>query len=487
VAAWGSGFAAPWALGLYIGTFAILGWLVLWYEREAQGASSGWAHRWVARLTGGSDLSWIDARLLTAVAAGAFALGAIANAALGAYACSAPGPSDLTTLFTSGQEFLRGGDPFTITACGVSGNPVPAGMASVLLDALGSLGGEVGTLLVWGAVSVALVPLVWSLAGTRRAVTTVGILVSFLYLPVVAVQVDGASLAIVPLAVLLVLYLARRGWARAAAIGGFLATGRFPALFPILAATGRAGARRAIAFASALGIFAAVTLISIAIYGSAFPGPVFFAQFARGDSSLNYWGVLQGEGWLNTSSALTIVQASLTIVLVGVTWVWARSALGAIAIVLTGTVLLTQYLSFTALIFLLPVALFGSRARWWLWAIGLVAISNYLLAIQSYASIGGSAIPSYVLDLALTVLVLGLLIELLRTELARYPSPEGSIEAAMSGDERPAPRARDSPSRASGLHPTPLRSRLGRENAESYPRGAAPRREPTLEIRERVI
>jgi len=130
--------------------------------------------------------------------------------------------------------------------------------------------------------------------------------------------------------------------------------------------------------------------------------------------------------------------------------VWARSALGAIAIVLTGTVLLTQYLSFTALIFLLPVALFGSRARWWLWAIGLVAISNYLLAIQSYASIGGSAIPSYVLDLALTVLVLGLLIELLRTELARYPSPEGSIEAAMSGDERPAPRARDSPSRAGG-------------------------------------
>ncbi len=454
MAAWGSGFAAPWALGLYIGIFAILGWLVLWYEREAQGPSSGWAHRWVTRLTGGNDLSWIDARLLTAIAAGAFALGAIANAALGAYACSAPGPSDLTTLFTSGQEFLRGGNPFMIAACGVSGNPVPAGMASVLLDALGSLGGEVGTLLVWGAVSVALVPLVWSLAGTHRAVTTVGVLVSFLYLPVTAVQVDGASLAIVPLAVLLVLYLARRGWTRAAAIGGFLATGRFPALFPILAATGRAGARRAIAFASALAIFAAVTLISIAIYGSDFTGPVFFAQFARGDFSLNYWGVVQGEGWLTPSSALTIVQASLTIVLVGVTWAWARSALGAIAIVLTGTVLLTQYLSFTALIFLLPVALVGSRARWWLWAIGLVAISNYLLAIQSYASIGGSAILSYALDLALTVLVLGLLIELLRTELARHRRPEGSIGAAGPEDERPAPRAHDSPSRASGLHPT---------------------------------
>ncbi|MFZ0699066.1 MAG: hypothetical protein WAN74_02580 [Thermoplasmata archaeon] len=461
MAAWGSGFAAPWALALYIGIFAALGLLVLWYDSAEHGAWRERARGWVHRLSGASELSWIDARLLTAIAAGAFAAGAIANAALGAYACSAPGPSDLTTLFTSGQEFLRGGSPFTITACGVSGNPVPAGMASVLLDALGSLGGEVGVLLIWGAVSVALIPLVWSLAGARRTGTTLWVLVSFLYLPVVAVQVDGASLAIVPLAILLMLYLARRGWVLAAGVGGFLATGRFPALFPVLAATGRAGARRTAAFAGALGVFAAVTLVTIAIFGSDFTGPVFFAQFSRGNFSLEYWGVLQGEGWLNPSTALTVVQALLIIVLVGVTWLWARSTLGAIAILLIGTVLLTQYLSFTALIFLLPVALLGCRARWWLWAIGLVAISNYLLAIQSYASVGGSAVPSYVLDLVLTGLLLGLLIELFRTELLRRPAPGRSSDPSTLSEESVAADASARP---------PQRT----EPRSSAPRVAAP-------------
>ncbi len=426
MAAWGSGFASHPVLALYIGILAVLGLLVLWYDDPDHARWSARVRRWATRLSGGGDLAWIDARLLTAIAAGGFALGAVANAALGAYACSAQGPSDLTTLFTSGQEFLRGGNPFTITECGVAGNPVPAGMASVLLDALGSLGGEVGILLVWGAVCVALIPLVWSLAGGSRVATTVWVLVSFLYLPVVAVQVDGASLAIVPLAVLLVLYLARRGWTRAASVGGFLATGRFPALFPILGATGRAGSRRAAAFAGALGVFAAVTLVTIAVYGSDFTGPVFFLQFARGDFSLNYWGILQGEGWLAPSTGVTVVQALLTIVLVGVTWAWARSSVGAAAIVLTGAVLLSQYLSFTALVFLLPVVLVGSRARWWLWAIGLVAITNYLLAIQSFASVGGSVLPSYILDVVLTGLLVGLLTDLVRGELVRSSPSDGS-------------------------------------------------------------
>jgi len=446
VAAWGSGFASPPVLALYITILAVLGLLVLWYDAPDHVRWRARARRWATRLSGDSDLSWIDARLLTALAAGSFAVGAVMNAALGAYACSPAGPSDLTTLFTSGQEFLRGGNPFTITACGVSGNPVPAGMASVLLDALGSLGGEVGILVVWGAVSVALIPLVWALAGGSRVVTTVWVLVSFLYLPVVAVQVDGASLAIVPLAVLLVLYLARRGWRWAAAFGGFLATGRFPALFPILGATGRAGPRRTAAFAGVLGVFAVVSLATFSVYGSDFTGPVFFLQFARGDFSLNYWGVLEGGGWLAPSTAVTVVQALLTIVLVGVTWVWARSTVGAVAVVLTGIVLLAQYLSFTALVFLLPVALLGPRARWWLWAIGLVAISNYILAIQSLASVGGSVLPSYALDLVLTGLLVGLLVDLFRTELARSPSPGGlSVVPALRAEPVGPPSADDAP------------------------------------------
>lgn len=212
-------------------------------------------------------------------------------------------------------------------------------------------------------------------------------------------------------------------------MGGFLSTGRFPALFPILGATGRSGHRRAVALVSALGLFAAVTGVSIAVYGSSFTGPVFLLQFTRGGLALNYWGVLEGLGWLVPSTGVTIAQAALTIVLVGVAWGWARTTLGAIAIILTGVVLLAQFLSFDELVFLLPVALIGTRARWWLWAIGLVAVSNYvcLLAFQSVAQVGGSPLPSYALDLVLTVLLLGLLVELLRTEL------EVPLKAADSG------------------------------------------------------
>lgn len=429
MAAWGSGFAAPVALTAYIGIFAVIGGLLLCYDSPGHPRWRAWVRARVLRFS--RDISWLDARLLTICAAGAFALGAVANAVLGAYACSPAGPADLTTLFTSGREFLGGGNPFTITACGVSGNPVPAGMASVLWDALGSFAGEPGVLLLWGVVSVALIPLVWILAEGNRAVVTLSVLVSFLYLPIVAVQADGASLAIVPLAVLLVLYLGRRGWAAAAAIGGFLATGRFPALFPILSATGRAGSRRILALALALGVFGAVTVATISVYGNDFIGPVFFAQFARGNFSLNYWGILQGEGWLGPSTAVTAVQSTLTILLVVVTWIWCRTALGAAAIVLTGTVLLSQYLSYTVLIFLLPVALIGTRARWWLWAVGLVAISNYLLAIQSYASLGGSALPSYALDLLTTALLLGLVVELFQGEVGApaCPGPTGLPES----------------------------------------------------------
>jgi hypothetical protein len=435
VPAWESGFTAPLVLAAFIALVALAGFLVLWYESPTHGPWRARVRRWGERLTGRASLSWIDAQLLTIAAAAAFALGASINWALGAYGCGANGPSDLITLWTSGQAFLHGSDPFTITACGMSGNPVPAGMASVLLDALGGLGGPAGILLVWGTVSVAIIPLVWALSEQAPAATTVWVLASFLYIPIVAVQVDGASLALVPLAILLVLYLARRGWARAAAIGGFLSTGRFPTLFPILGATGQAGPRRAVAFASALGTFAAVTAVSIAVYGTSFTGPVFLLQLARGGFALNYWGVLEGVGWLAPSTGVTLVQAALTIVLVGVAWAWARSTLGAVAIVLTGAMLLTQFLSFTELVFLLPIALIGTRTRWWLWAIGLVAISNYLLAFQLLASVGGSPLPSYALDLVLTILLIGLLVELLRTELKVHPDVPDTGTAA-----RPDPK-----------------------------------------------
>lgn len=442
---WGGGFTAPLILVGFIAVAALAGFFVLWYESPGHWIWRAWVRRGSERLTGRADLTWVNVWVLTTVAAAVFTLGAGVNWALGVYGCSPGGPSDLITLWTSGHAFLHGGDPFTITACGTSGNPVPAGLASVFIDAVGSLGGLAGILLVWGAVSVAIIPLIWTLSEQTPAIATVWVLVSLLYFPIVAAQVDGASLALVPLAILLTLYLARLGWVRAAAVGGFLSTGRFPALFPILGATGRAGSRRAVAFVSALGLFAAVTGVSVAVYGASFTGPAFFLQFTREGFTLNYWGVLEGLGWLVPSTGVTIVQTALTIALVVVVWGWARSTLGAVAIVLTGIVLLAQFLSFDELVFLLPVALIGTRARWWLWAIGLVAISNYLylLAFQPVASVGNSAVPSYALDFVLTALLLGLLVELLRTEIERWPKePDSGFEVRSDSKIAGAAEAR---------------------------------------------
>jgi hypothetical protein len=425
-------YTSPLGFGASIGTIAVVGFLVLWYDSPDHGV---WRHavRTAAeRLTGRSDLSWIDAPLLTAVAACSFAAAAIATWVVGGYGCTPSGPSDLTTLVTSGHAFLHGGDPFTITACGISTNPVPAGLASVLLDALGSLAGPAGVLVVWGTVSAAVIPLLWSIGGADRAVATVFVLSSFLYLPIVAVQIDGASLALVPVAVLFVLFLARRGWPTAAAVGGLLSTGRFPAVFPILGASGRAGPRRLAAAAAAVGVFGTVSAATFLAYGSRFTGPVFWMQFGRSNFALNYWGLLQAEHWLGPSTAVTVVQASLTVVLVAVVWARARSPLGAVALVLTGTILLAQFLSFTELVFLVPVALVGVRARWWLWAIGVVASTNYLLALRSLSWLGGPWRFSYALDLLLTALVVGLFVDLLRAELG-VARPEAPTPTTVAG------------------------------------------------------
>ena len=424
---------SPALLGGYVALIAVGGLLVLWYESPRHTTWRRWVRARALRLTGRPDLSWVTAPLLAALAAAGFAVVVAVLWAVGEYRCTSSGPPDLMTLVASGRAFLTGGDPFTITACGLAGNPVPAGMASVLLDGLGALAGPVGILLVWGGISVAVVPLVWRLAGDDRATATAFVLASFLYLPIVAVQVDGASLALVPVTTLLVVSLARQGWPAAAAVGGFLATGRFPALFPIVGASGRAGRLRLPISAAALGAFATVTLLTVAVYGARFTGPVFFMQFARSNFALNYWGLLEGEGWLEPSTAVTVVQALATVVLVAVVWAWARSEVGAVAIVLTGTVLLTQYLSFTELVFLLPVALVGPNARWWLWAIGAVAATNYLLALRSLASVGGQFVLSYALDLALTVLLVGLLIDLLRGELRLRSRESATLLPARPG------------------------------------------------------
>lgn len=439
-----TGFSAPLALTGFIVLFALAGALVLWGESPEPSRVGRRLRQLVYWSTGRRDLAWVDLPLLVTIATVGIASAAVVTWLGGDYHCTAAGPPDVLTLVTSGQAFLHGGDPFLITACGHSGNPVPAGLASVLLDAVGSLAGPAGILTVWGLVSVGLLVLVWVLGGGGRRASTVFVLTSFLYLPIVAAQVDGATLAIVPVTVLLAVYLGRRRPWLGAGVGGFLATGRFPAIFPVVSAAGRAGARRWGVSCLGIGAFAAVSVATFAAYGDQFTGPVFLLQFSRANYALNYWGVVEGAGWLRPSTALTVVQAALTVALMGYAWVAARTDLGAVSLVLTGTLLLGQYLSFTELVFLVPVALLGHRFRFWLWAIGVVAATNYLLALRSLIDVGGPRILSYGLDLLLTALLLGLVVDVLRSEF-RGPGPIGPAGGLPDG-QAGAPGASARPS-----------------------------------------
>jgi hypothetical protein len=306
----------------------------------------------------------------------------------------------------------------------------------VLLNGVGSLGGLAGVALIWGAIAVALVPVTWFAAGPDRRYLTVVVATSPLYLPLVAGQIDGASNALVPLTVLLTLYLATRNEVRATVLAGLLATQRFPTLFPVLGMTG-SFRRRFSAAAALLVAFAAGTGLAYLVWGPSFLDPVFLDQVNRRSFSLNVWGVFLLNNLIPSGHGLTVGQALLTVLLVGVVFFQVRSPLRAAAITLCGVALLTQFLSFNILIWLLPVALVGSRPRWWLWGIGVVGSINYDYALNLAAGAHAVLWPTELLDLVLTVLLLGLLVDLWRTADVRPAPPPSTARttAPISGKD----------------------------------------------------
>jgi hypothetical protein len=366
-------------------------------------------------LTGHPNLAWVEWWHITAVAAGV--IGAVMgfDLAAGLYACPGPGsPSDIYGFLAQGQALWHGGNPFNVPDCGTM-IAEPDGLAAVVINGLGSLGGVVGVAFVWGVIAVALVPLTWWVAGPDRRYLTLVVATSPLYLPLVATQVDGASNALVAGTVLLTLLLATRGELRATSVAGFLATQRFPTLFPILGMSG-SFRRRFAAAAALLAVFAAGTGLAYFVWGSEFLGPVFFNQLNRRSFSLNLWGVFLLAQQLPSGNGLEIGQAALTLLLVVVVFFTVRSPLRAAAITLTGVALLTQFLSFNILVWLLPVALVGVRPRWWLWGIAVVGTINYDWALNLATGPSSTLWPSQLLDLVLTALLLGLLVDLWRSE-----------------------------------------------------------------------
>ncbi|HXQ48599.1 MAG TPA: hypothetical protein VN842_02305 [Thermoplasmata archaeon] len=396
--------------------------LVLLLVRTERGARLRSAlGRALERLTGRAHLSWLQWWHVATVAA--LAIGTVMgfDLATGLYACPGAGtPSDLVGFLGQGQALWTGGNPFNVPDCGTK-ILEPDGLAAVLINGLGSLGGPTGIAVVWGAIAVALIPLTWWVAGPDRRYLTLVVAANPLYFPLVATQIDGAANALVPATVLLTLFLATRSEPRATGLAGFLATQRFPTFFPILGMSG-SFRRRWAAAAALIAVFAAGTGIAFLFWGSEFLGPVFVDQLGRRSFSLNLWGVFLLENLVPSGHGLTIVQAALTLVLVGIVFFAVRSPLRAAAITITGVALLTQFLSFNILVWLLPVALVGARPRWWIWGIAVVGTINYRYALPAAVGTPGILWPSALLDILLSAMLLGLLIDLWRTG---DPDPSG--------------------------------------------------------------
>ncbi len=395
------------------------------------------ARRWADRLLPSRILDRLRWPTVALVVGAAYAVVAGFDLATGLYGCSGTATtSDPVALLRSGQAFWAGRDPFVVQDCGVT-TTIPYGLAAVLVNALGSLGGSAGLSAAWGLVAVALVPLVWwaTPVGDRRYVLLFVALLP-LYLPLVASQIDGASNAIAPLAVLATIVLSRRSGRLAEVVGGFLSTARFPTLFPVLATRG-SERRWFVGALLTLGTFGAVTALTYARWGSSFYRIVFTGQVNRRSFSLNLYGVLLDHAALPTGTDIVVLQAALIILVTGFAFFLVRDPLRAAAVALTGYALLTPFLSFSILLALLPVALVGQRERWWLWGAGIVAAVNYDLALSFFAWQGGSVLPSDVLDVVLTVVLLGLFVELVR----RRREPLGAPGGAGATPARPKPSA----------------------------------------------
>ncbi len=401
--------------GVFAGLAAV-SFLVLWAEHPRGARWRGTVERTLRRLTGRADLDWLDWRPVLAVATVAFAAVIAYGLASGAYACTPGGVSDPIGELNSGRAFWAGTNPFTVADCGGT-IVVPYGLAAVLLDALGSLGGLAGIYAVWGAFALSIVPLVWYAAGPDRRIVLLFVASSVLLVPLVSSQIDGTTNAIVPAVVLLSIVVARRDGVLGAALGGFLSTARFPNLFPVLGGTG-AGRRRYAAFFGGAAAFAAGTALAYARWGHDFLGPVFLDQIGRRSFSLNLYGVPLLYHALPASLAIEAAEAVATLALVLAAFFGFRSSVVASAFVLTGVALLTPFLSFTILVWLLPVALVSARARLWLWGIGVVGSVNYDVALNVWAWDDGVGWPSAVLDVVLTVLLLALFVELWRSRSA---------------------------------------------------------------------
>jgi hypothetical protein len=331
---------------------------------------------------------------------------------------------DSLAILASGQAALQGHNPFLVSFCGGSGlAQIPYGTAEVALNALGAVGGSVlGMWLVWQLLALAVIPLVWFLSGDDRRYLTALAATSALYLPNITTNI-GVENAVIPVAVLLMLYslvFAGRKRVLYQVLAAFLATARFPALFPLLGASAPLPRGRLQQTAIVLGTFFGAVLLSYALWGSSAITVVYLGQVTRAsDESLNLFAVVLTQGWVVSSYVSAAVQGAGIIILVLVVN-WRRySATAACAIPLIGVMALSQYLTFHFVLWLVPLVLLGGLVNRWLYVYAVVAWFDENIPLGYYGLQQGIWWPYEVCGIVLLGILVYLLIVIVRNEEAR--------------------------------------------------------------------
>lgn len=416
----------------YLGSLAVLlisialSAIVLAYRSPRTPRVRRFVDGWQARVTGRPDWRWLDLRTLMIP----LIVLTVANIVwqVGSLHCA----DDSLALLTSGQAALHGQNPFMVSYCSLPYlDPIPYGLPAVGLNALAALSGSVAAIwVVWQLVALAVVPLVWSVAGADRRYISVLAATSVLYLPNIMTNI-GVDNAIVPVSVLLMLYALEvgssrrsRGWSRSVqGLAAFLSAARFPALFPLLGAPASTGPARWRQFAGVLGVFLGAALLSYGLWGWDAISVVYLGEFSRNSgNTLNFLAVLVRQGWLLPSLASAAIQGSVLLALV--LWVYYRkySVRAACAIPLIGVMSLSQYLNFHFLVWLLPLVLLGTTVNAALFAYAVVAAFDEVVTQQYLGMALGIWWPYEVLGVVLSALLLYLLFRIVRDEELRLRS-----------------------------------------------------------------
>jgi len=412
---------------VFLASFALT-FLVLAYRSRFLPSVRNGVDRVQRRVTGQHDWKWLQLWHIL------LPLAALTVANIVWNASTAHCSDDSFAIFASGQAALHGLNPFSVAFCGHPyATAIPYGLAEVTLDALGALAGNfVGIWVVWQLFALAVVPLVWKVAGDDRRYLTVLAAVSVLYLPNITTNlgVENTVVAVAVLCMLYALLAAPRRGPLFQGLAAFLSTARFPAVFPLLGSSASQGRHRWAKVALVIVVFLGAAALSWALWGWDAIQVVYLGQFARANSeSLNLFALLIHEGWVQPSLSLAALQGGGLLVLVLFVQWRGYSPLAACAVPLVGVMLFSQYLNFHFVAWLIPLVLLGTSVNWWLLAFASVAAVNESVLYWYLALSQGVYWPYELCGVLLFAILLGLLITIVRAEEARLRS----TPAARSG------------------------------------------------------